>query len=182
MILAFDISSSKVGMVVMDTDKSIKYLDNIRFSSKTSLLRRAEILKEHCEKYLKPLTISSSPVVLIEEPLMNVSGGFGRALTTGMLLRFNGMASRVLHEVFGVEPILENVNHIRSVLGIKIPRGLDNKAKKQIIIDWVLAKFLDVEIVQKKLSQKTKFGNAVEGVDDMADAIVLSVYAVNQNS
>jgi hypothetical protein len=176
MIFAFDISSSKIGICVMSGNEKIEYLDTLKFVSKTSLLRRSQLFKEYCEKYLM-LFVKENIRIIVEEPLISVGGGFGKVQTTGILQRFNGMTCRVLFELFQLEPEMLNVNHIRSFLGIKIPKHVDQKKKKQVIIDWSFKKFENQEEVVKKLSQKTTFGNAAVGVNDMADAIVLAVYA-----
>lgn len=176
MILSFDISTSKIGVCVSDDNKQIVFLDVLKFVPKTTLLRKSQLLFEYCERNLLPL-ISSDVRVLVEEPLMMVGAG-GHAQTTAILQRFNGMATRTLFELFKVEPEMVNVNHARSVLGIKIPRGIDQKQKKQIVIDWVLRNFSHDSLVVEKLSAKTKQNNFQPGVDDMADSVALVAYGV----
>ncbi len=174
MIIGFDISSVKIGISILSLDGKILKLDVLKLSSKLSLLERAMVFKKYCEDNLL-YCVTKDFRVIIESPFISVGGGFGRASTTATLQRFNGIISFIAYEVFGIVPEMVNVNHVRSSLGIKMPRGLDQKAKKQIVIDWAIRKFESdpkIEILRKQ----TKFWNAATGVDDMADALIIAYF------
>jgi hypothetical protein len=176
LIAGLDISSSKIGMSVLSPDRHIQFLEVLKLSSKQSLIERALIFKAFCQERLLPLAPTK---IIVESPLINVSGGFGRAQTTAMLIKFNGICCFAVREVFGFEPEEVNVNHVRSVLGIKIVRHLLPKQKKQVVIDWAVRQFAgDPKIVL--LTEKTKFGNAALGVDDMADALAIAAYGARK--
>lgn len=175
MILAFDVSTSKIGIAILDDQKHIVYLDVLKFAAKVTLLRKAQIFQEYCVQHLKGLTASSNYRVLVEEPLIAVHGGYGQALTTAVLQRFNGMICVILHQLFGQELEMINVNHARASVGVRIPRGLDQKMKKGIVINWALKVFAEEPLIEA-LNQKTRFGNFQIGVDDMADALLIAAY------
>jgi hypothetical protein len=175
MILGFDISSVKVGISALNDAGEIQLLEVLKLSSKQTLIERALIFKDHLNTLLGLFPHKA----IVEEPLINVSGGFGRAQTTAMLIKFNAMCCLAIRETFGFEPELINVNHVRAVLGIKIVRHLQPRQKKQVVIDWALRKF-DGDSKIEVLKEQTKFGNAAVGVDDMADSLVLSTYGARK--
>ena len=160
-ILALDISTSRVGITVMNYDKKLISCDVVKLDSNKCLEERCLDL----ENYL-----SSNPhdfkEVYIEQPFAMFSGGKTTARTMSSLQRFNGMISLVAHQQFGNPPTMVGATTARSRCGIKVPRG--TKAKV-VVLKWVDDKF------DKFIVEHTRHGNPKPGLDDEADAIVVAL-------
>jgi len=169
MILAIDVSSTKCGFCVLDKEEKIVFKDVLFFNSKESLIQRVSKFSEFCVNSLN----FEIEKVIVEEPFISVTGGAGQAWTTAILHKFNAMCCYIIYQIFKQEPIMINPMSARSKLGIKIPRGLKGKHKKQVIIDFVCNYFKD-----QFSYEKTKFGNYIKGTDDICDAIILALYGL----
>ena len=162
--IGLDISSSKVGVAVIDADHNIKVSEVIKFKTSLSLEERAEIFAKkmaHLEKHYVAIS------VYIESPALMFKGGKTTAQTMAKLQRFNGMCSYIAYKIFDVMPTMVNASSARRALEIKIPRGQNSK---RIIIDWVKAEY-DKEFEYKI----TRHGNPQPGTDDLADAIITAL-------
>jgi len=162
--IGLDISSSKVGIAVLDSDENIILSEVIKFKTNTTLEDRAlkfERRMREIDKAYVPLDI------FVEQPAMMFKGGKTTAQTMAKLQRFNGMCSYIVYKTFDIVPILVNPRSARSKLNIKIPRG---QKPKKIIIEWVENRYKE----QFEYSM-TRHGNPQPGTDDRADAIVVAL-------
>ena len=165
-VLGLDISTTKIGIALLDDEKLI-ISDVIKLKSDMTLEQRAHIFEE------KMLQIDDKHVIMdvyIEAPAMMFGGGRTTANTMAKLQRFNGMTSFIVSSVFEIEALQVNPLSARSVLGIKMPRKLPNKDKKRFIIDWVKEKYEN-----DFKYDMTRHGNPQPGTDDRADAIVVGL-------
>ena len=162
--IGLDISSSKIGIAVLDKDENIILSEVIKFKSNTALEDRAQKF----EKRMRELEKAHVPYcVYIEQPALMFKGGKTTAQTMAKLQRFNGMCSYIAYVVFNMVPTLVNPRSARARLNLKIPRGQNTK---KIIIEWVTERYKE----QFKYSM-TRHGNPQPGTDDRADAIVVAL-------
>ena len=161
-ILALDISTSRVGVTVMDYDRKLLSCDVIKLDSNKPLEERCLDL----EMYIANLPYTAREVY-IEQPFAMFSGGKTTAMTMSKLQRFNGMCSFMIRKLCGVNPLLIASNKARSVNEIKVKRG--QKAKK-IVIDWVAEKY-----PKDFIFELTRHGNPKPGTDDRADSVVIAL-------
>ena len=165
-ILGLDISSSKIGIALLD-DEQILISDVLKFKSSQSLEERAALFERRMR------AIDTHHVVFdvyVEQPAIMFRGGKTTAFTMATLQRFNGMCCYVLSQIFEMEALLINPNSARSVLGIKVPRKVPSKEKKKAIIESISERFGD----QFKYNL-TRQGNPQPGTDDRADALVVAL-------
>lgn len=173
MILACDVSTVKVGFAILSADGKNILLSDVLFLDPKSiglnLTQRAKIFENYVYNIKSNYKISK---IIIEDPLLMVAVGTGSAWSTGLLQKFNGMCSYIVYSIFNLEPEFVNVNRARSFVGIKFLKGTTKKRKKEIVIEFIKSKFPEFKI------EKTKFNNYKPGIDDMADALVLSLYGL----
>jgi len=169
-ILGLDVSSSKIGLAILDYDKKILTSDVIKFKTDVSLENKAQMLENKLEKLKKFYFITD---VFIEEPFVAFGGGKTTAQTVAKLQRFNGMCSYVVYKCFDEQPPkMINVRSARSKLGIKIPKGTKQGDAKKYIIEYVEKNHPEFQY------NMTAHGNPAPGTDDRADAIVVALYAL----
>jgi Holliday junction resolvasome RuvABC endonuclease subunit len=165
--LGLDISTTRIGIAVLDSHDNLLHSDMIKFKSELPLEDRAAIFESimrKVEKKYNPL------YVFVEAPAINFRSG-STAHVMAKLQRFNGMCSYVCRKVFKENPELIDVRHARKVLGIKIPRGKGTKSlAKKVVIDYVKNMYEDS--FSYNLTYK---GNPQPGTDDRADAIVVAL-------
>lgn len=171
-ILGLDISSSKIGLAILDHDKKILTSEVIKFKTDASLENRAQMLYNKLEKLKKFYFITD---VFVEEPFIAFGGGKTTAQTVAKLQRFNGMCCYVIYRCFEEQPPkMVNVRSARSKLGIKIPKGTKQGDAKKYIIEYVEKNHPEFQY------SSTAHGNPVPGTDDRADAIVIALYGLDQ--
>tara|TARA_Y100001963_G_scaffold101467_1_gene139577 strand:+ start:92 stop:643 length:552 start_codon:yes stop_codon:yes gene_type:complete len=163
MILGIDVSTTKVGLAVIDLDGKLKTYDLIKFKKDHTLEEKAISFENKILKMDKYYNISS---VYIEQPAMMFKGGKTTAFTMAKLQRFNGMCSYACMRVFEMPAVMVHPNTARKKMNISIPRSV--KDKKVYVINEVQKHY------PKFTYQMTKFGNPKPGTDDMADAIVVA--------
>tara|TARA_R100000008_G_scaffold62339_1_gene39599 strand:+ start:1442 stop:1969 length:528 start_codon:yes stop_codon:yes gene_type:complete len=162
--IGLDISSSKIGIAVLDKDENILLSEVIKFKTNISLEERANKF----EKRLREIEKAYVPYsVYIEQPAMMFKGGKTTAQTMAKLQRFNGMCAYIAYRVFDMQPTMVNPRSARSKLNIKVPRGTN---AKKIIIEWVKDEYKD----QFKF-EYTRHGNPQPGTDDRADAVIVAL-------
>ena len=169
--IGLDISSSKVGIAVLDKDENIVLSEVIKFKSNTTLENRAQKFEKRLHEIEKVYVPYS---VYIEQPALMFKGGKTTAHTMAKLQRFNGMCSYIAYKVFDLLPTLVNARSARSQLGIKVPKGQNTK---KIIIEWVSDRYKE----QFKYNM-THHGNPQPGTDDRADAIVTALGGIKLDS
>jgi len=166
MILGLDISTSKIGIALIDDERILLHTNLIKYKSNLSLEEKAEHFMAAMDQYKIKGNIKH---VYVEQPFIAFSGGKTTAHTMAKLQRFNGMCCYGLYCLYGRAPALIQTNKARGLCGIKIKRG--EKAKEKVI-EWVSKTYpndFDYEL--------TRYGNPKPGTDDMADAVVVATAA-----
>ena len=164
MILGIDVSTSKIGYCVVDTQQNLKEVNFLKFKDGTLEERAQQFSLKELRRLKYTYNITH---IRIEAPFTMFSGGKTTAGTMSKLQRFNGMISVLCYVMFGMLPTLVPSRSARSKCGIKIPRGENTKKK---IIEWVEQKYPKDFIVEL-----TRHGNPKPGTDDMADSIVVAL-------
>jgi len=160
MILGLDVSTSIVGVCILENDKIIytDYVDLRKTGSFFEKARKVETtLKEVKEKY-------DVKHIFIEQALMFFRRGGSTAKTMSILQRFNGIISWMCYNIYDMEPNYISPISARSKCGIKIARG--KKAKEVVMEHFIESK--EFEIIY------TRFGNVQKYCYDIADAIVVA--------
>ena len=149
--LGLDISSSKIGIALLD-DEEIVISDVLKFKSNQSLEERAALFERRMREVNKHYVVFD---VYVEQPAIMFRGGKTTAFTMATLQRFNGMCSFAVRRVFGQSGTLISANKARKLVGLKIKRGEDTKKK---VIEWV--ETYNVKSISEALKRlrKTKVG------------------------
>jgi len=160
MILGLDVSTSIVGVCVLEDDTIVHtaYIDLRKIKNFFEKGQEVENVLKDIKKNFK------IEYIYIEQALMFFRRGGSTAKTMSILQRFNGIVSWICYNVYDMEPNYITPIGARSKCGIKVKRG--QKAK-----EVVMKHFLDNEdfgIVY------TKKGNIQKYCYDMADAIVVA--------
>lgn len=171
-VMGLDISTSKIGISIVSTDKKILTSDVIKFKPETPLEEKVDMLFNKIEKLKKYYYISE---VFVEEPFISFSGGKTTAQTMAKLQRFNGMCCYCVYKLFNVPPTMVSVRSARSKLGIKIPKGTKQGDAKKFIIEYVQQNHPEF------VFSTTVHGNPSPGTDDRADAVVIALYGLQSN-
>ena len=95
-IIGLDVSSSKIGIAVLDENKKILTSEVIKLKSDNSLETRALMLENKLEKLKKYYFIDD---IYVEEPFIAFGGGKTTAQTMATLQRFNGMCCYSVYRV-----------------------------------------------------------------------------------
>jgi len=160
MILGLDISTSIVGVCVLNDDKIVhtEYIDMRKIGSFFEKAQKVEtVLKEIKKNH-------NIEYVFIEQALMFFRRGGSTAKTMSVLQRFNGIVSWQSYQIFNMEPNYVTPISARSKCGIKVMRG---KKAKEVVMEHFI-KSQEFEIVY------TRFGNVQKYCYDIADAIVVA--------
>lgn len=163
MILGLDISTSVIGIAVLDEDKNLMSYDAIKFKSDVSLEERADFLNKEIQTLNTTWRIKH---VFVEQPFIAFSGGKTTAVTMSKLQRFNGMCCYGLYCIYRNSPTLIQANKARGLVGIKVRRG---EKAKPVVLAWV------EENYKGSFSyEMTRHGNPKPTTYDMADAVVVA--------
>ena len=162
-ILGLDISTSVVGIAILDADKNLITYNAIKFKANMDLESRAAFLKKGIQILDTQWRIKH---VFVEQPFIAFSGGKTTAVTMSKLQRFNGMCCYGLYCIFGDSPTLIQANKARGLVGIKVRRG---EKAKPVVLKWVEENY--EEDFTYELTHK---GNPKPTTFDMADAIVVA--------
>tara|TARA_R100000030_G_scaffold47826_2_gene36112 strand:+ start:2043 stop:2555 length:513 start_codon:yes stop_codon:yes gene_type:complete len=163
MILGIDISTSKIGISIIDYDENLILSELLKMKTSDSLEVRAKIFNKKMIEIRGNYEIKH---IFIEQPFMAFSGGKTTAVTMAKLQRFNGMCCYAIYDLFGLPASLIQANKARGLVELKIKRGDNTKLK---VIEWVSKKYPKDFIVEY-----TRHGNPKPGTDDKADAIVIA--------
>ena len=170
-ILGIDVSTSKIGLSIMDYDCNLIKCDVIKLDSKHSLEERCIFFEDYIGRINSLNYINNNKSyyikeVFIESPFIMFSGGKTTAMTMSKLQRFNGMISYMIRRSLGLTPVLIAANKARGVVGLKVKRGEKAKLKA---IEWAQSEYPKDFIVEY-----TRYGNPKPGTDDRADSIVVA--------
>jgi hypothetical protein len=171
MILGLDVSTTCVGIAIVDESENIVISEAVKLSSKDSLEKRAFQIQQRIADLADQYNIER---VFVEQPIILFKGG-GAAKSTAVLQRFNGMICFAVFSLFGFEPTMVNAVSARNKLGIKIvkKRGSKKNDRKQPIIDFICEKYKNTPTpFTYNLTPK---GNFQPTTDDRADSIVVAL-------
>jgi Holliday junction resolvasome RuvABC endonuclease subunit len=159
LILSLDVSTSCVGIAVIDENENIVVSEAIKLSSKDSLEYRCFIFKKKLKEINEQYDIEH---IYVEAPLMNGPN----QKTVCVLQRFNGMICFCCLLVFGFEPVLISASTARKLVGIK---------KASSTIKEAVISFVEKKYKNSFRYERTPKGNPTPGTDDRADAIVVAL-------
>ena len=176
MLLALDLSTSICGWSTWENKK----LKDSGFLLLTNSKGEPKDLSERLDKavdFFKSFNNITS--IAAEAALQRHSGGFSNANTLNKLIAFNFSLTYVLSRHFKAPVDYINVITARKLAGIKVPRqpkGLkkDPHWTKKIVLKEVAKKYPMIKF------ELTKMGNPKRGSDDVADAIVVGLAALER--
>tara|TARA_R100000234_G_scaffold119161_1_gene101350 strand:- start:1564 stop:2142 length:579 start_codon:yes stop_codon:yes gene_type:complete len=168
MILGLDISTTMIGVAVIDEEASrVIHSTGWDLSKIDNVYTKYETVGAELHELRINYDITD---VFIETALKRFIPGKSRADTLIKLAKFNGVISWLCFETWGKEPTFINVNTARSLYGLSFPRSTKGPQRKKMVIEAVIEK------------EKTDFSyemarggkNYKRGTDDKADAIVIA--------
>ena len=125
-ILGLDVSTSRVGITIINSKAELINCQVIKLNSKEELEDRCYFLENYINNNL---IISNIKEVYIESPFIMFSGGKTTAATMAKLQRFNGMVSYMIRQLTGINPVMIAANKARGLVGLKVKRGENTKQK-----------------------------------------------------
>tara|TARA_B100001094_G_scaffold315861_1_gene356375 strand:+ start:164 stop:727 length:564 start_codon:yes stop_codon:yes gene_type:complete len=178
MFLGLDISTSTIGLCIVEKNKKVEFINFLDLSKDKTLFSKAERFKQNLIEIKKSYRVKE---IAIEENLQAFRPGLSSAKTIVSLARFNGVCTYISSEVFGITPKFMNVNAARKLVGIKVNRKSDKNTKEQIL-DFVREEDPSLAWPTKIMTRGPRKGNVVlvKECYDMADAYVIAQSAVIQ--
>lgn len=168
MILGLDISTTMVGVAVIDTnDRSLVEVEGWDISKAQTIFEKAEIIGAELYTLRSKYNITE---VFIETALKKFLPGRSRADTIIKLAKFNGIVSWICFECFEKDPTYINVNTARTLYGLSFPRSTKGPKRKKMVIEAVIEK----EKTAFKYEMARGGRNYKKGTDDRADAVVIA--------
>ena len=168
MILGLDISTSVVGVAIVDPEtKDLIVSEHIDLTKIDSVFSKAELVGSELWQIGNNHDIKN---LFVETALMRFIPGRSRADTIVKLAKFNGIVSWMCYDTFGLQPTYLNVNTARSLYGLSFPRGTKGPKRKNMVIEAVIEK----EKTAFKYEMARGGKNYKKGTDDRADAIVIA--------
>ncbi len=165
--LGLDISTSKVGLCIMDYEFNLLETILIKLNTKQELEDRCLELEE----YINNLKYNIKDVY-IESAFIAFSGGKTSAVTMSKLQRFNGMVCFMVRKLLDIQPFLLSPAKARGLVHLTIKRGENTKQKVIEHVEKTFPNDFKYEL--------TRHGNPKPGTDDRADAIVIAWAGLNQ--
>ena len=168
MILGLDISTSVVGVAIVDPEtKELVVSEHIDLTKIDSVFSKAELVGSELWQIGNNHDIEN---LFVETALMRFIPGRSRADTIVKLAKFNGIVSWMCYDTFGLQPTYLNVNTARSLYGLSFPRGTKGPKRKKMVIEAVIEK----EKTAFKYEMARGGKNYKKGTDDKADAVVIA--------
>jgi len=167
--LGLDISTSCTGICILDQDKQLVLLDNIRLDKCSDFFEKCVEVKKYLDDLKKSHLIQN---IFIEQDLQAFRPGLSSAATINTLARFNGAVTFMAYQTFMIRPDLINVTKARSAVGLKINHKDKSKTTKEKIFDWVSG-----EITFDWPKKKT--GAVKTSCYDMSDSYVICRAGIN---
>ena len=167
MILGLDISTTLVGIAIIDTDGKLVRSQGVDLSKIDNIYERLETIGAELYTLRSEYNIEH---VFIETALKKFLPGKSRADTIIKLAKFNGVVSWICFECFEMQPTYINVNTARSLYGLSFPRGTKGPQRKKMVIEAVIEK--EKTSFQYEMARGGR--NYKKGTDDRADAVVIA--------
>jgi len=178
-ILGLDISTSNVGMVLLESGDPQRHrlikANGYPISGIRGLWNKACFIRDRLTEMTRDIKVD---VVVVEEPLMMFHRKGSSAGVIAILNRFNGIVSFVARDTTGAPLHLVNSSVARKGVGIKLDKSLDTKLQ---IFEWA-QKRSEMEGYNwptKVMKAGTRKGETVfEGhCFDISDALVVALWA-----
>ncbi len=134
--IGLDISTSIIGICLLDNNGNLVNLENINLKKKKCIFEKSSEVKRRFANIISDYQIDNEVAISIEEAFQSFSRGFSSAKTLQQLSRFNGIVSYLAYESFSVNPVYINVNSARKNLQIKLDKKSNISTKEQIF-QWV---------------------------------------------
>ena len=171
-VIGLDISTSKIGLCVMDYKFNLLETKLIKLDTKKTL-------EERCLELENVITSLPSEGYFVsdvyaESAFIAFSGGKTSAITMSKLQRFNGMVCYMIRKSTGLHALLISPAKARSLVNLKIKRGENTKLR---VIEYVERTFPN----DFKYTL-TRQGNPKPGTDDRADAVIIAWAGLNQRT
>jgi hypothetical protein len=160
MILGLDVSTSIIGVCLLEDEKIVK-ADYIDLRKISGLLNKAKVVEDYINNNLQEVKIDH---IFIEQALMFFRRGGSTAKTMAILQNFNGVVSWLCFKLLELEPQYITPISARSKCGIKVPRG--KKAKEVVMEHFLETKEFPIDY--------TRYGNVQKYCYDIADAVVVA--------
>ena len=173
--IGLDISTSIIGVCLLDKENSLINLENINLKKIKCIFSKSKETKLYFESYLSKYNFEDDVIIFIEEAFQSFSSGFSSAKTLSQLNRFNGIVSYLSNQIFNSVPIYINVNSARKSLQIKINKKLSISTKEQVF-QWVREDIDEKIIWPEKILKRGPNKGLVkfdESCYDMSDAYVI---------
>ena len=167
MILGLDISTTMVGVAIVDDTGNLVKVDGWDLSKCSDFYNKIETVGAELYAIRSEFKIES---IFIETALKRFLPGKSRADTIVKLSKFNGVVSWICYECFDLKPSFVNVNTARTLYGLSFPRGTKGPQRKKMVIEAVIEK----EKTAFKYEMARGGKNYKKGTDDRADAIVIA--------
>jgi len=168
-VLGLDISTSKIGICIMDYKFNLLETTLVKLNTKDELEDRCLQLEE----YINNLNYNIKDVY-VESAFIAFSGGKTSAVTMSKLQRFNGMVCFMIRKLLGMYAVSFSPAKARGLVHLKIKRGENTKLKVIEHVEKTFPNDFKYEL--------TRYGNPKPGTDDRADAIVIAWAGLNQKS
>jgi hypothetical protein len=162
MILGLDLSTSIIGLCIVDKNEDIFYKDYIDLRKEKTFFDKVEIAKGRILSTIRKNRISD---VWIEQSLQAFRPGFSSAKTLLTLSKFGGIIEWIIYEGTGISPQYIGASSARKKCGITVPRG---EKGKEVVMRFLLDKEPSFVV------EYTKHGNIKKHFYDIADAIVIA--------
>jgi Holliday junction resolvasome RuvABC endonuclease subunit len=166
-VLGLDISTSKIGICIMDYKFNLLETTLLKLNTKDELEDRCLQIEE----YLNNIDYNIKDVY-IESAFIAFSGGKTSAVTMSKLQRFNGMVCFMLRKLFGYNAVPLSPAKARGLVHLKVKRGENTKLRVIEHVEKAFPNDFKYEL--------TRHGNPKPGTDDRADAIVIAWAGLNQ--
>ena len=167
MILGLDISTTIVGVALIDDEGNLIVSDHWDISKQETLFEKAEMVGSLLWELKTEHKIEK---VFIETALKKFFPGKSRADTIIKLAKFNGIVSWLCFDTFGEAPTFINVNTARTLYGLSFPRGTKGPQRKKMVVESVIDK--EKNAFSYEMARGGK--NYKRGTDDRADAVVIA--------
>lgn len=179
-IIGLDISTSVVGITILDTNKKLIFADAIETDAKHSFWQKMDHIEHEMVSILKPF-VERIAAVYVEQDLQKFRPGLSSASTLTTLSKANGIVSYIVRRITGVDVEPLNVNAARKLIGLKIVRKTklnpNPPTTKAQVIAWVRKKERTVPWQYKVMKSGPRKGMQVEKKcnEDIADSYVIAL-------
>jgi len=178
-VIGLDISTSVVGVVVLDTAQRLILAEAIVTKPSDTFWQKADLVRAELMRVLSPFA-GMIKGVYVEENLQRFRPGFTSASVLMTLAKMNGLVSYFARQILNLDPIDINVNNARKTIGCKIIKKTKANPSplptKEQVIRWTTAKEPTFPWKHKILKSGPRKGQKVmlKCCEDMADAYIIA--------